>query len=147
MSYIHKKQGSILVGAGTAKVTTATGASVHSVAVLDQLKVDRIGAIVSTAIANDLVAAVMTVYRRVTFGSDVGRVAIGTLTFPDGTAVGKVLYKDVSPVVCYPGEQIIFEVSTAGTDSGVAAGAAIGLVSCEEDPEMPDNQSNMVASA
>ena len=147
MSYIHKKLGSVLVGAGTAKVTTATGVSVHSIAVLDQIKVDRIAAVVSTAIDNDLVAAVMTVKRRPTYGSTAGEVSIGTLTFPDGTAAGKVLYKDVNPVVCYPGDQIVFEITTAGTDGAAAAGAAIGMVSCEEDPEVPGNQGDMVASA
>lgn len=147
MSYVRKRLGSVLVGAGTAKVTTATGVSVHSVAVLQQMKVSRLTAVVSTAIANNTIAAVMTVYRRITYGSDVGRVSLGTLTFPNGTAAGVVLYKEINPVVCFPGDQIIFEVTTAGTDSGAAAGAAVAMVEGEDDPEVPGNQSHMLASA
>lgn len=147
MSYIPKMGGNVLVGAGTAKVITATGVSVHSIAVMRQMKVARLLAVVSTAIASNLVAAILSVKYRPIFGSSAGEVVIGTLKFPDLTAVGIVLYKEVSPYDCLPGGQIVFEVTTAGTDSVAAAGAVIAFVEMDDDAEVPGNQTKMLASA
>lgn len=145
--YSDKIYGLATVGAGAAKVTTATGDAAMVYHVATQMKVTRIMALVTTLVANDTIAAVITVYRRPTLGSAVGQVAIGTLTIPDGSAVSKVIYKDLDGTVVYPGEEIAFNVSTAGTDSGVAAGAFVGSFEADYDPEYAANQSNMVASA
>jgi hypothetical protein len=145
--YTNKVPAATLVGAGTAKVTTATGLSVHSRAVMSQLKVKRLLAVVSTTIANNLVSAVISFKRRPTYGSTSGEVVMGTIVVPDLLAAGKVLYKDIAEVLCYPGDQIVFEVTTAGTDGSAAAGAVICDVEYDSVEESVANQSDMVKSA
>jgi hypothetical protein len=49
-------------------------------------------------------------------------------------------------VNCYPGDQIVYEVTVAAAGGG-AAGAAVYDVELIEDPEVPANQSDMVQSA
>lgn len=147
MSYVTKQNNIVSIGAGIAKVTTGTGDAAPVYRVFTQIRVTRIMASVTTAIVNGLVAAIVTVYRRPTPGSTSGQVAIGTLTFPTGTALGKVLYKDIVETNLFPGEELAFNVSTAGTDSGSAAGAFVGSFEANDDPDTPANQSNMVASA
>ncbi|NJM93945.1 MAG: hypothetical protein HC842_04120 [Cytophagales bacterium] len=70
--------------------------------------------------------------------------AIAAVSIPAGTAAGKVVYKrPTSPVVCFPGDQIVAEVTTAAATSG---GAIYGF-SAHLDPETPANQGDMILSA
>jgi hypothetical protein len=69
---------------------------------------------------------------------------IGILTVPSGTAIGKVVYKDITPVSFAPGDSL--EISwTVGT--GTPTGIGMWYVECNDDPESAGNQSDMIASA
>jgi len=70
--------------------------------------------------------------------------ALGTLTIPDATAVGKVVYKNITPVDFAVGDSV--EISwTIGT--GTPTGIGVAYFVCDYDPEEPGNNSDMVASA
>lgn len=145
MSYIHKANGLKMVGAGAADDLATAAVHTDSLAVMRQVKVSRLMALVSTAVVST--GAVTVLFKRYpTFGSAAGAVTIGTLLIPAGTAAGKVIYDDVNPVNCYPGDQIVYEVTVAAAGGG-AAGAAVYDVELIEDPEVPANQSDMVQSA
>ncbi len=67
-----------------------------------------------------------------------------TLTIPSGTAVGKVVYKDITPVAFVPGDSL--EISwTVGT--GTPTGIGMWWIEVSEDPETAANQTDMIASA
>ena len=68
--------------------------------------------------------------------------AIDTLTLPDTTAVGKVLYKDVEETDLEPGNVIKIVVSNTGTSTAVGLSATV-----IRRAEVPGNLTNMVASA
>lgn len=73
-----------------------------------------------------------------------GASTVCTLTVPDQTAVGKVVYKDITPVSFVPGDAI--EISwTVGT--GTPTGIGMWFIEVEDDPETAANQSDMIASA
>jgi len=137
----------VQVGAGAADVLTAAAVHSSSYVVLEQCKISRFLALVTTEIANDSAAAVVTMKQRILYGSSSGEVDLTTITFPDGTAAGKVLYSDFEAVQLNPGDEVVFEVTTAGTDGSSAAGGAIYGALCFHDPETPANQTDMVESA
>lgn len=68
--------------------------------------------------------------------------AITTTTVPNTTAVGKVVYKEVTPVDLSPGNVIKCVVSNTGTSTALQV-AAVGIPRAE----VPANMTNMVASA
>ncbi len=146
MAYPQKRYAVASIGAGTVLASTSTATAAQSYVFGTQMKVNRIMATVTTAIVCPTSAGVYTFFRRPTQGSDAGIVTIGTLTLPTGTAVGKTLFKDVSPVVMAPGEELVIKCSTASVGAG-NAGAAIFSMEMEEDPEDYRDQTNMVASA
>jgi len=137
----------VQVGAGAVDDIAALGVHSYSFAIMEQCCVTRLHALVATLVASDTIEGVVEFKKRPQFGSAVGEVSIGTLTIPDGSAVGDVIYKDVSPVVLAPGNELVFEVTTAATDSGVVDGDLLYGVRADLDPEDANNQSNMVASA
>lgn len=145
--YTEKKNSVVTLGTVAADSLVATGVHTYSLMVQSQIKVTRLLATITTLTAIDTVAAVVTFKRRPTHASAVGEVSMGTLRSQDALDVGKVLYKDIDPVTCYPGDEIVFEVTTAGTDSGAAAGAAVYGVEYEEVGEYVGNQGDMVESA
>lgn len=77
--------------------------------------------------------------------SSSGESVVGTLTIPDATAVGKTVYKKLSsPVSFAVGDSMeISHVIGTGTPTGQGHYSFI----CEEDPETPANESDMIASA
>ncbi len=69
---------------------------------------------------------------------------VGTLNIPDGTAVGKVVYKDVEPVAFAIGDSMeLSHVIGVGTPTGKGHFAFI----CEDADEVAANNSDMIASA
>lgn len=75
--------------------------------------------------------------------SSSGSTTLCTLTIPDATAVGKTVYKLITPVSMAVGDSI--EISwTVGT--GTPTGQGLQSFICEDDPELPANNSDMVAS-
>lgn len=76
--------------------------------------------------------------------SSSGATTIGTLTIPDATAVGKYVYKDITPVDFTPGDTI--EISwTIGT--GTPTGIGMWYVEAVDKAENAANVSDMIASA
>ena len=82
--------------------------------------------------------------KRPTPGSSSGESTLATLTIPDGTAIGKVVYKRISPILMMPGQSI--QVSwTIGIGSPMGQGNASWVA--DYSPENEGNNSNMIASA
>ena len=104
------------------------------------LRLLRVGYTVTTVIAG---AMTQTITKRLIPGDDTGEVAVTTLTIPDTTVAGKVLYKDLTPIDLNPGDQIEF----ATTQAGAQTGAGICFIEVIPRPEVPANLSDMVASA
>ena len=76
--------------------------------------------------------------------SSTGSSTLATLTIPDTTAIGKTVYKLITPANMAVGDSI--EVSwTVGVGSPTGQGLASFI--CEEDPEVAGNNSDMVASS
>lgn len=119
MGYGNESRQTLMIHEKTADNLGATGDDL----VLDvtmPITVLRVGAIITTVLVG---AATVAFDRRITTGSDTGRVnglnAAGdaVLTIPTATAAGKVVYDDVS-VDLNPGDQIVVEVTAAATSGG-----------------------------
>lgn len=82
--------------------------------------------------------------RRPTPLSATSEAVCGTVIVPDATAVGKTVYKEISPVEFQVGETM--ELShVIGT--GTPTGQGVYSFECEDMPEEPVNNSDMVESA
>jgi hypothetical protein len=100
-----------------------------------------IAAVVTTATtAAD--PAILSFDKRITAGSDTGKVVggIGTLTIPGGTPQGKTVYKLVNASLNF-GEEVVVALSDAAV-----AGAAHVLLWAEPHWELPANGVNCIAS-
>lgn len=142
--YTEEYLGGAIVPQSSAYLTAAslTSTSTYSrYLIMDSIKLTRLLAYVSTTIAANLTLPVLTIYQRPAFGSTVGEVAIGTLTIPNLTAAGKVLYKNVESVSLVAGQELVCKVTTAATDSVSAAGAAFvgfkAILRAEDPTDMP----------
>lgn len=107
----------------TAENLAATAADYGQYYVCRPIKVTGFYFYVTTAIDSDTLNASVALTRRVTPGSDTGAVVMSTMAIPDGTAVGKVVYEFIEPVLCYPGDAILLDHTVQCTDNGTAAGA------------------------
>ena len=131
----------------TADDLAATGDAAHYWDVVAPIAVVRIGAVITTVCVSSA-AIVVAADRRILTASDTGRVngldsgGTGVLTIAATAAAGKVYYQDFTPGVDLdPGDQIIFEVTTAATTSG----AARYFVDFIDRDEVPANLSDMVS--
>lgn len=136
-------------GSGVLAADDLTGAAVHGEFVcVRQCSLRRVLAAISTLVAADTTAPVVAFKKRVKIGDATGEVTIASLTLPEAAAVGEVYYKDPSSRVIFePGQVLAIEVTTAATDSGVAAGGALYGMEVVDHPEQASEQSNMVESA
>lgn len=125
-------------------VALTSAAVVQNFVVTDQMQVNELFFVVSTAVVSSG-NVVVTFKRRPTIGSASGEVTIGTLNIPNAAAVGKCYYKRVTPVVCAASEQIIVEVTTAAAGMG-AAGNGMGFVRADSDPETEANNADLILS-
>lgn len=96
-------------------------------------------------VAGTTTAPTVVFTKRPTPNSATGESVVGTLTIPDGTAVGTMVYKDIAtPVSFTPGDAL--EIShTVGV--GDPTGQGIANAVCEDKPEVPGNVTDMLASA
>ena len=151
MSYVEEQRVAsfVAVGGGSTEIDVLTSAAVHSQSyvAMEQTVLRAAYALVTTAVAADLTAPVIAIKRRPTYGSTTGEETIDTITIPDGTAAGKVMYVNFEPVQVQAGDQIVFEITTAATDSGSAAGAAVYGLRTSVDEEEEANESDKIASA
>lgn len=111
-------------------------------------QVKRVMFNVAVTVAADGTAPVVEFNRRPTQGSASGEVLMDNITIPDGTAAGTIMYVDLAqPVAFAPGETLALEHTVQATDAGTAAGDGYYGALCIDDPEVPGNETNMVASA
>ena len=146
MSYPNESQMGAIIPKSTAVFTaedlSAANAVYGGMLVLKQCRIKRIMFYVTTAL-NTVTAATVKFSRRPTYNSATGEVSLGTLSLPNGTAAGSVVYKDITPVTLFPGDELSFEqTGQAGT-----AGAGFYGFEIEDDPEYASNQTKMVASS
>lgn len=95
-------------------------------------------------VAGTTTAPTVIFTKRPTPNSATAEAAIGTLTIPDGTAVGAVIYKNITPVHFDIGD--VLEVShTVGV--GAPTGQGIAAAVCVYSPEEPANMTSVTASA
>lgn len=133
-------------GLAPKSLVASTGVFTEWIA-LKRLVIKRLECVVTTLVASNTAAPVITFRLRPTIASASGQSTIGTLTIPTGSVVGAVIYKDIQNLVVPVGYSIAFDLSTAGTDSGSAAGLGICGFEAVPSPEDRKNESNMVASA
>jgi hypothetical protein len=147
--YVNKYGNFIPLGTtplGTETVSAAV--AVHGEMIcMKSCRVTRLLFYISTAIAADTTAPVVTFRKRPTPNSSSGQSTIGALTLPNLTAIGKVVYKDVSPVNLDVGDSVCFDHTTQAVDGSAAAGAGYYGFECEDRPDEAANQTDMVESA
>lgn len=122
---------------------TAAAVADLSYVCVESCQVMEVSLIITTAIVSSG-AVVVTVRKRPTPGSSAGQSTVAVLTTGLTDAVGKVRYKLPSPVSFSVGQEMIYEVTTASAGGG-AAGQAVGGFVAYESPELPANNSNMLA--
>lgn len=99
----------------------------------------RIGALV-TVIAD--AESTTTVTQRVTPGSNTDAVACDTIVVPNTTAVGKIVYANVTPQALHAGDQLYFSVAAGGTNTRLEFFAVV-----IPNEESLLNEADMIASA
>lgn len=98
----------------------------------------------SEAASGTVTAPQVIFTRRPTPLSASGEVVVGTVIVPSGSAVGKTVYKLVDPVVFAVGESMeISHVIGSGTPTGIGVYSFV----CNDDPETPENNADMIESA
>lgn len=127
----------------TAEVLTAAAAVYGSYIAHYPLMVQRFTFQVTTAIS-DLTASVVRM-EKVTVGNVT--TAITTITVPNLTAAGKVLYKDFAPIKIGVGDKLQFNELTQGALGGTPAGAGFYGFVASLQPEYAINETNYVVSA
>lgn len=75
--------------------------------------------------------AVVALDRRVTYGSDTGRVELGTITIPDAAPAGQQIYKAITPTNLDRGDQLVVEVKTQGAGGAGISGSWLPLILCQ----------------
>lgn len=96
-------------------------------------------------VAGTTTAPTVVFTKRPTPNSATGESVVATLTIPDGTAVGAVIYSELdTPINFEVGDTM--EIShTVGV--GSPTGQGIPAFVCSHDPEVPANMTDMTASA
>lgn len=84
----------------------------------------------------------VTVWRRITVGSDTGRVSLGVIRAPLASVPGNVVYRDGFNQLFLPGEELQLAVTVAG-----AAGAAWPIAFIEPKWEVPANIADLIDGA
>lgn len=103
-----------------------------------------LAAVTIEAVSGTSVAPTVVFSKRIILNSASGGSAMGTLTMPTGTAIGKTVYKEITPVDFAVGDAI-FLAHTIGT--GTPTGMVCPDVYAYAKPEQPGNQSDMIESA
>ena len=146
MSYNNESQMGAIIPKSTAIFTaedlSAANAVYGGYLVMKQCRIKRFTFYVTTAI-NTVTPPQVVIKRRPTYNSATGEITLGTIIIPNGTAAGKVMVKDISPVTLFPGDEISFEQTV---QAGTAGGGFYGF-EIEDDPEYVLNQSNMIVTA
>ena len=96
-----------------------------------------------------IVEGIVALDKRITFGSDTGRVEVCRLDLEDALAIGSVRYifPNRTNVNCDPGDTLICEVVTAGTGGGAIAGDWVPFVLAAPRAEVVGNITGWSQSA
>lgn len=113
---------------------------------IKRCRVKKLMFVLETAVVGTSTAPAVEFNRRPTIASASGEILLGTLTIPDATTAGTVIYKDIDPVVFEVGDELSFE-HTVQAAGGTVAGDGYYAVLVEDDQETSANETNMVASA
>jgi hypothetical protein len=143
--YPNKRLSVTPLGTPAAQVYTAAAVHTYSEILGTQVDVCRLMNVVSTAVVSTGAVVLRFLYRPVP-NSAAGQVILGTLSIPAATAAGICVYKDIDPVTCAPGGQIVQEVTTIAAGGG-AAGAGVPCYEANHDPDYAPAQSSMLESA
>ncbi len=101
-------------------------------------------AVTNEAVVGTATAPTVVFKKYPTPNSTVSSSTIGTLTIPDATGIGKVIYKEVDVAMAIgDGLHISWTVGTGGS----VAGQGVASIEAYVDPEAPGNNSDMIASA
>ena len=131
----------------TAENLAASNADYGSLYVMRPIKVTGFFFAVTLLVEASTAAPVVVLKRRTLIGSSGSESNLAVLTIPNLTAVGKVLYKFIEPVICYPGDELLYDHVTQATDAGTAAGAGFYGLEYEDVGESLANCTDWVASA
>lgn len=125
----------------------SAAAAVHAeYLVIKRCEIRRLMFYVTAIIAATSTAPVVTYRRRLIYASASGQTTLGTLTIPDTTAVGKILYKEITPVVLNVGDTIVLDNTQAAVGGG-ASGKGIYGFEVHAVSEDMRNESDGVVSA
>lgn len=143
--YANKLGG--MVSAPAAGSLTAA-ANIHKFMALAKVQVKRYAFVVTTAVVSTG-NVVLAIYKRKSPGQAAGQVQVGTISIPNGAAVGDVYYEDFSDAgnlvaSLQPGESIECDVSTAAAGGGAAGQGIFVPEEIEESPEIVANLSNHI---
>lgn len=97
------------------------------------------------AVVGTTTAPTVIFTKRPTPNSATDESVVATLTIPNGTAVGKVVYKELTTPINFQVGDVMEVSHTVGT--GDPAGQGIAAFVCAHDPEVPANNSDMSASS
>ena len=132
----------------TAVNLAAAAASYGGYAVLMPINIKRFLFMVTTTVTSGLTAAQVQLLSRPTYGSSSGAVTLATLTIPTATAVGVVLYKDISDSTrVQAGYELQIQApSVQAVDGGTAAGTGwVGFL-WEPSPDADAAEANLLKS-
>lgn len=128
--------------AGSSMASTGIPSSSNSFVCLQNCRVTRIAFYVSV-VMNSSSDIVLQIIRSTVLNSVSTQTVVGTLTVPKTQAIDKIIYKDVTPLNCNVGDQLLMNVTTAATSSG----SGFFFVEADLDPEVALNQTKLIASA
>lgn len=138
-------------GATTPIALEASAAVVRTWEVYEPIQVTRVGIKIAVTFNYDTQTqeGILKFKRYIAYGSATGAIELGTITLTDTAAAGKCVYIDVDTSDgrgdCKGGEQIVAEITTAGTGGGSIAGDFLCYVCYNPRAETTANQSYMKA--
>jgi len=140
MSYTHQMD-QVVCNAQAAIAVTTTGIKARFMNTgLQPIQVR--GAAYIIEVASTVTATVIAVKHRPTIASATGETSIETITVPTARAIGDVVYVDNIDKKVLPGEEVVFDVTTAST-----AGSGHFVLQTVPSWDAPGNNGNMFASA
>lgn len=137
----------ILAGAVAALTINTTVGNKRVYSIKEPIRITRFGIQVTTAINYDTptALAVVSLFKRVTFGSDTNRVLIGRFEIPNTQAVGRTIFVDVTSdnAIVQGGGQLVMAVTTQGAGGAGIAGAYRPFLCYNSAAEVVANQPSM----
>lgn len=122
-------------GSNSGELSCVVACDVHQVQFL----------VTDEAVVGTTTAPTVVFTKRPTPNSATAESVVATLTIPDGTAVGSVIYSELSSPVNFQVGDVMEISHTVGV--GAPAGQGIAAFVCAHDPEVPANNTDMTASA